>query len=50
MKITYQIAMAAGQDAGDASMKKHGRAAWNKADWDVAARLVTKLLGGEHIA
>jgi len=44
MKITYAIAMAAGRDAGNKSMVKAGRKAWNDEDFSVAAELVQKLL------
>ena len=47
MKMTYKIAMAAGQDAGNRNMKKAGRTAWNEEDWNVAAALVAKLMGNE---
>ena len=32
----YQIAMAAGQDAGDRSMREAGRTSWNDEDWNAA--------------
>ncbi len=42
--VTYEIAMAAGRDAGNRSMRAAGRAAWNEDDYDVAARLVARLI------
>jgi len=44
MNITYKIAMAAGQDAGNRQMKSEGRTTWNEADWNEAARVTTELL------
>ena len=44
MRLTYEIAMAAGRDAGNRSMRKAGRAAWNREDWDAAAEVTNKLL------
>jgi hypothetical protein len=41
----HQIAHAAGQDAGNRSMKAAGRVAWNADDWSVAAAEETRLLG-----
>lgn len=42
---TYEVAMAAGRDAGNASMKRAGRTSWAQADYAAAARTVAKLLG-----
>jgi hypothetical protein len=47
MNITYKIAMAAGQDAGNRSMQKAGRKAWNADDFAAAAEVTRKLLGAE---
>lgn len=51
MKITYAIAHAAGQDAGNASMKAADRTQWNEDDYNAAARVVEGLmievLGGQ---
>lgn len=44
--ITYKLAMAAGEDAGNRNAKKHGRTAWNEDDWNVAAATTQKLMGG----
>ena len=41
----YTIAHAAGQDAGNRSMKAAGRVAWNADDWSVAVAEETRLLG-----
>lgn len=43
MKMTYKIAMAAAQDAGNRSMKKAGRKKWSKADYNVAAKTFNDL-------
>lgn len=44
IQITYKIAMAAGQDAGNKAMKAAGRTSWNEDDFNVAAELTTRLL------
>lgn len=41
--LTYKQVMAAGQDAGNRSMKKAGRTSWNEEDWNAAAELVAGL-------
>jgi hypothetical protein len=41
---TYAIAMAAGRDAGNKSMKAAGRSAWNEEDWDAAAAITEMLM------
>lgn len=46
MKITYELAMSAGRDAGNRHAKKHGRTVWNQADWDVACIVTTRLMNG----
>jgi hypothetical protein len=43
MWITYEIAMAAGRDAGNRSMKAAGRAKWNEEDWDAACAETERL-------
>lgn len=43
-RINYEIAHAAGRDAGDRLMRKAGRAAWNKDDWEEACAIMTALL------
>lgn len=45
MQITYKLAMAAGRDAANRRMAKAGRTTWNRADYNHAAYVVTKLLG-----
>jgi hypothetical protein len=45
MTMTYQIAMAAGRDAGNRSMKAAGRSEWNEADWNAAAAETQRLIG-----
>jgi hypothetical protein len=42
--VTYEIAMAAGRDAGNRSMRAAGRTSWNEDDYDAAARLAARLL------
>lgn len=44
--VTYPVAMAAGRDAGNRSAKAAGRTAWNEDDYNAAAELVQRLLGG----
>jgi hypothetical protein len=44
IEMTYEIAMAVGQDAGNRNMKLHGRTVWNTEDWNVAAGVVKDLL------
>lgn len=46
MQITYKLAIAAGRDAANRRMQKAGRIAWNRADYNHAARVVARLLGG----
>lgn len=46
MKVTYQIAMAAGRDAGNKNARKHGRSVWNADDYSVAAEIAHKLMYG----
>jgi hypothetical protein len=41
---TYQIAMAAGQDAGNRSMRDADRTAWNEDDYNTAAKVANRLL------
>jgi hypothetical protein len=42
--ITYQVAMAAGQDAANKRMKAAGRTKWNQGDYAEAARVTSMLL------
>jgi hypothetical protein len=42
-QVTYRLAMAAGQDAGNRSMRRHGRTVWNVEDWNAASRTFAKL-------
>jgi hypothetical protein len=41
--LTYKLAMAAAQDAGNRHMRKNGRNAWNEDDWNVAAAEFARL-------
>jgi len=43
-KMTYEIAMAVGQDAANQQMRKQGRSEWNLDDWNKAAETAQKLL------
>jgi hypothetical protein len=43
-RITYAIAMAAGQDAGNRSMRASGRTSWNEDDWNAAAAETERLM------
>ena len=43
-ELTYNLAMAAGQDAGNRSMRKAGRTQWNDDDWDAAAAETQRLI------
>jgi hypothetical protein len=40
---TPAIAVAAGQDAGNRSMRAAGRTAWNEDDWNAAAAVSDRL-------
>lgn len=42
--LTYAVAMAAGQDAGNRSMRAAGRTAWNDDDWNAAQAVTARLL------
>ena len=42
-ELDYDLCMAAGQDAGNRNMRKHGRTAWDIDDWNVATELANKL-------
>jgi hypothetical protein len=42
--MTYHIAMAAGRDAGNRSMKAAGRTKWNEDDWDAAAATTEQIM------
>lgn len=43
---TYRIAMAAGRDAANRNMRADGRSSWNDTDWDIAAEVTARLMGG----
>lgn len=38
------VARAAGHDAGNRNMRKHGRKAWNDDDWNVAVETMLRIL------
>ena len=42
--ITYEIAHAAGWDAGNRSMKKAGRKKWSREDFNAAVKETNRLL------
>lgn len=44
IKITYHLAMAAGQDAANRQMRKAGRTAWSEEDYNLAAATTGRLL------
>ncbi len=43
-RVTYKIAMAAGKDAGNRSMRAAGRTAWSKEDFNAAAEVTERLM------
>jgi len=43
MNATYDVARAAGQDAGNARMRKAGRTAWSRADYNESVRVFERL-------
>lgn len=43
MTRTPQLALAAGQDAGNRSMQAAGRFAWSEEDWNAAAEVTNRL-------
>lgn len=45
MIITYEIAMAAGRDAGNHHARRNGRAAWSREDRNHAADVTNRLMG-----
>jgi hypothetical protein len=48
LKMTYKLAMSAGQDAGNRSMKRAKRQRWNDADYAAAAREFERLTGKQE--
>jgi hypothetical protein len=44
MTVTYQVAMAAGRDAGNRSMREANRTEWNDTDWNTATKTTEQLL------
>jgi len=48
-QMTYQLAMAASQDAGNLNMRRNGRTQWNEDDWDAASATFHRIYnGGEN--
>jgi hypothetical protein len=43
-EMTYEIAHAAGQDAGNRSMRKAGRTSWDREDFNIAAKEFSRLM------
>ncbi len=43
-KLTYELCMAAGKDAGNKHMRKGNRTAWNRSDYNIAAKESGRLL------
>ena len=44
MKITYELARAAGMDAGNSHMRAHALKAWNRDSYASAVRTINQLL------
>jgi hypothetical protein len=44
LTMTDKLAIAIGQDAGNAAMRAAGRTAWNEDDWSLAAETTARLL------
>ena len=44
MKVTYQIAMAAGLDAGNKLMRERGLTEWDEACWNRASDVFSYLM------
>ncbi len=44
VKMTYELAMAAGKDLANARMRKSGRVRWTRADYNAACKLTARLL------
>jgi hypothetical protein len=45
-EITYSLAMSAGRDAGNRSMRKGGQTQWAVKDWNVACETFARLWPG----
>lgn len=45
LALTYNDIMAAGEDAGNRSMRRAARKKWNRADWDAAVQVTDTLFG-----
>jgi len=43
IKLTYELAMAAGQDVANKRMRKANRKSWNREDYNAAAIEVNRL-------
>lgn len=48
--VTISLALAAGQDAGNRSMRAAGRSAWSEDDWNAAAAVTDELCGRHDAA
>jgi hypothetical protein len=49
IRVTRAIALAAGHDAGNRSMKRAGRVKWDETDWNAAADTFAALYPSEDI-
>ncbi len=49
LTITCELAMAIGQDAGNAAMRRAGGKVWNADDWNIAAATTHALLAGKDL-
>ena len=47
IEVTYEIAHAASQDAGNKHMRAAGRTKWNEDDWNVATAEFERLFRGQ---
>ena len=50
LAMTYELAMAAAQDAGNRQMRKAGRDRWSVEDWNRACDEFDRLYGREALA
>jgi hypothetical protein len=48
IKMTYELAHAAGMDAANARMRRAGRAKWNRADYNHCWEVFNRLFPMQH--
>lgn len=48
IKLTYDVCMAIGQDAGNRNMRKHHRTRWNLKDRNIAADVSNQLFESQE--